>query len=213
MRLLGTDQRAGLDLILVDQLAGLLLRSAVCVGNRQLARVAALLAHLAGTRRATAHYILPCPAPHGCGLTAIMGLTLTQVENLIEGSGTYIADLNAETQIVIAGSDDDMAQVAKRAGEKGASKAHRLAVSVPSHCVNCWITLRKSWWRRLVMSHAFSSALRLSQWQYRTRAVDAGKDCRRSRDEHGADGALAGGGDFRLERGHDWRMRCRPAAY
>ena len=72
--------------------------------------------------------------PHGYGLMAIMGLTLTQVENLIEGSGTYIANLNAETQIVIAGSDDDMAQVAKRALERGASKAHRLAVSVPSHC-------------------------------------------------------------------------------
>lgn len=72
--------------------------------------------------------------PHGYGLTAIMGLTLPQVEKLIEGSGTYIANLNAETQIVIAGSDDAMAQVAKRALEKGASKAHRLAVSVPSHC-------------------------------------------------------------------------------
>ncbi|WP_449548205.1 malonate decarboxylase subunit epsilon [Lelliottia amnigena] len=72
--------------------------------------------------------------PHGYGLTAIMGLTLPQVEKLSEGSGTYIANLNAETQIVIAGSDDAMAQVAKRALEKGASKAHRLAVSVPSHC-------------------------------------------------------------------------------
>jgi len=72
--------------------------------------------------------------PHGYGLTAIMGLTLPQVEKLIEGSGTYIANLNAETQIVIAGSDDAMAEVAKRALEKGASKAHRLAVSVPSHC-------------------------------------------------------------------------------
>lgn len=72
--------------------------------------------------------------PRGYGLTAIMGLTLPQVEKLIEGSGTYIANLNAETQIVIAGSDDAMAEVAKRALEKGASKAHRLAVSVPSHC-------------------------------------------------------------------------------
>lgn len=72
--------------------------------------------------------------PHGYGLTAIMGLTLPQVEQLIEGSGTYIANLNAETQIVIAGSDEGMAQVAKRALEKGASKAKRLAVSVPSHC-------------------------------------------------------------------------------
>jgi len=72
--------------------------------------------------------------PHGYGLTAIMGLTLPQVEALIAGSETYIANLNAETQIVIAGSDEAMAEVAKRALAKGASKARRLAVSVPSHC-------------------------------------------------------------------------------
>ena len=72
--------------------------------------------------------------PHGYGLTAIMGLTLSQVESLVEGSGTYIANLNAETQIVIAGPDEAMADVAKRAMAKGASKAPRLAVSVPSHC-------------------------------------------------------------------------------
>ena len=72
--------------------------------------------------------------PHGYGLTAIMGLTLGQVEALVADSGTYIANLNAETQIVIAGSDEAVAAVAKRALDKGASKAHRLAVSVPSHC-------------------------------------------------------------------------------
>lgn len=72
--------------------------------------------------------------PHGYGLTAIMGLTLGQVEALVADSGTYVANLNAETQIVIAGSDEAMAAVAKRALDKGASKAHRLAVSVPSHC-------------------------------------------------------------------------------
>jgi len=72
--------------------------------------------------------------PHGYGLTAIMGLTLPVVETLLEGSGAYIANLNAETQIVIAGSDDAMALVAQRALAKGANKAQRLAVSVPSHC-------------------------------------------------------------------------------
>ncbi|WP_449576763.1 malonate decarboxylase subunit epsilon [Lelliottia nimipressuralis] len=72
--------------------------------------------------------------PHGYGLTAIMGLTLPQVEALLVGTGTYIANLNAETQIVIAGTDEGMAEVAKRALEKGANKAHRLTVSVPSHC-------------------------------------------------------------------------------
>ncbi|MGL5130024.1 MAG: malonate decarboxylase subunit epsilon [Aeromonas popoffii] len=72
--------------------------------------------------------------PHGYGLTAIVGLRLNQVEKLIAGSNTYIANLNAETQIVIAGRDEDMAAVAQKALETGASKATRLAVSVPSHC-------------------------------------------------------------------------------
>ncbi|XTZ38763.1 malonate decarboxylase subunit epsilon [Salmonella enterica] len=72
--------------------------------------------------------------PHGYGLTAIMGLTLPQVEKLVVGSGAFIANLNAETQIVIAGSDAAMVQVAEQALAKGASKAQRLAVSVPSHC-------------------------------------------------------------------------------
>ncbi len=71
--------------------------------------------------------------PHGYGLTAIMGLTLEQVEPLLE-EGTYIANLNAERQIVIAGRDERMARVAQKALDKGANKAHRLAVSVPSHC-------------------------------------------------------------------------------
>ncbi|MGK9174294.1 malonate decarboxylase subunit epsilon [Yokenella regensburgei] len=72
--------------------------------------------------------------PHGYGLTAIMGLTLTQVETLLEGSGAYVANLNAETQIVIAGRDEDMARVGDKALAKGANKVRRLDVSVPSHC-------------------------------------------------------------------------------
>lgn len=72
--------------------------------------------------------------PQGYGLTAITGLQLTQVEKLVEGSGTYIANINAEQQIVIAGRDEDMAKVAQRALASGAQKAKQLAVSVPSHC-------------------------------------------------------------------------------
>ena len=72
--------------------------------------------------------------PHGYGLTAIMGLTLDRVEKLIADSELYIANLNAETQIVIAGRDEEMVQVAQLALKAGASKAQRLAVSVPSHC-------------------------------------------------------------------------------
>jgi len=72
--------------------------------------------------------------PHGYGLTAIMGLQLAQVEALVEGTGAYIANINAEQQIVIAGSDEDMADVAQKALAKGAQKAKRLEISVPSHC-------------------------------------------------------------------------------
>ena len=72
--------------------------------------------------------------PQGYGLTAITGLTLSRLEKLLVDSNTYIANLNAETQIVIAGRDEDMARVAQAALDAGASKAVRLAVSVPSHC-------------------------------------------------------------------------------
>jgi len=72
--------------------------------------------------------------PHGYGLTAIVGLTLSRLEKLMVGSNTYIANINADTQTVIAGRDEDMAAVAQKALDAGASKAARLAVSVPSHC-------------------------------------------------------------------------------
>lgn len=72
--------------------------------------------------------------PQGYGLTAITGLQLHQIERLVEGSGTYIANINAEQQIVIAGREEDMAAVAQKALASGAQKAKQLAVSVPSHC-------------------------------------------------------------------------------
>ncbi|QRC80939.1 Malonyl CoA-acyl carrier protein transacylase [Klebsiella pneumoniae] len=72
--------------------------------------------------------------PEGYGLTAIMGLTRPRVEALMQGHEVYLANLNAETQFVIAGRDEAMAEVAQLALRAGASKAQRLAVSVPSHC-------------------------------------------------------------------------------
>ncbi|MBP2168241.1 malonate decarboxylase epsilon subunit [Erwinia toletana] len=70
--------------------------------------------------------------PQGYGLTAIVGLTQNQLEPLL--GATYLANINAEQQLVIAGSDAEMAATAQRALAAGAHKAHRLAVSVPSHC-------------------------------------------------------------------------------
>lgn len=72
--------------------------------------------------------------PQGYGLTAISGMTLAQVEALVDGQTSFIANINAETQIVIAGSESAMAAVAQQALAQGAQRAQRLAISVPSHC-------------------------------------------------------------------------------
>src|SRR5690606_13588313 len=60
--------------------------------------------------------------PRGYGMTAILGLDQTSVERLLaEAEGrVYLANINAETQLVIAGSDAAMAQVVERARALGA---------------------------------------------------------------------------------------------
>ncbi|MDZ3991479.1 malonate decarboxylase subunit epsilon [Pseudomonas sp. Teo4] len=74
--------------------------------------------------------------PQGYGMTALSGLDLASVERLLAevGGEVFLANLNSDNQIVIAGSDAAMAQVAARARSQGQGVARRLAVSVPSHC-------------------------------------------------------------------------------
>jgi malonate decarboxylase epsilon subunit len=74
--------------------------------------------------------------PSGYGMTAILGLDQASIEGLLaEAEGpVHLANINAETQLVIAGSDAAMAAVAERARGLGAGAAKRLALSVPSHC-------------------------------------------------------------------------------
>ncbi|WDY55631.1 malonate decarboxylase subunit epsilon [Pseudomonas sp. PSKL.D1] len=74
--------------------------------------------------------------PSGYGMTALSGVGLATVEHLLAevGGEVYIANLNSDNQIVIAGSDTAMAEVAARARSRGQGVAKRLAVSVPSHC-------------------------------------------------------------------------------
>lgn len=77
--------------------------------------------------------------PTGFGMTAIIGLDQSTVEGLIAqvhstDTPVYLANINADNQMVVAGSDTAMAQVAQLAKAKGASAVKRLAVSVPSHC-------------------------------------------------------------------------------
>jgi len=77
--------------------------------------------------------------PRGYGMSAIVGLTETQVCRLLEQVSTpeaplYLAGVNAPQQIVVAGADAGLKLLGNRALASGARKAERLAVSVPSHC-------------------------------------------------------------------------------
>jgi malonate decarboxylase epsilon subunit len=78
--------------------------------------------------------------PSGYGLTAVSGLSETQVEALADahardgGDRVYVANVNAPRQIVVAGADAALDAFAARALAAGARKAQRLDVSVPSHC-------------------------------------------------------------------------------
>jgi malonate decarboxylase epsilon subunit len=77
--------------------------------------------------------------PHGYGMTALIGLDQATVEALVAGvhcqaTPVFLANINADNQFVISGSDAAMATVAEQARQHGAATAKRLAVSVPSHC-------------------------------------------------------------------------------
>lgn len=77
--------------------------------------------------------------PHGFGLAALVGLDEARVVRLIDeidtgGQPLYIANLNAPTQIVLAGSDAALEVGIEAAKHAGARKAQKMAVSVPSHC-------------------------------------------------------------------------------
>ncbi|MDR6710922.1 malonate decarboxylase epsilon subunit [Pseudomonas hunanensis] len=74
--------------------------------------------------------------PQGYGMSALSGLDLSGVQALLaEVQGeVFIANLNGEQQIVIAGSDAGMATFVDLMHQRGQGTAKRLAVSVPSHC-------------------------------------------------------------------------------
>jgi len=77
--------------------------------------------------------------PQGYGMTAVIGLELALVEDLLAqvhsaNAPVYLANINADNQVVIAGCDAAMKAVAELAKGCGAGLAKRLAVSVPSHC-------------------------------------------------------------------------------
>ena len=77
--------------------------------------------------------------PSGYGMTAILGLEQAALAPLIAqvhsaGTPVYLANLNAPTQLVLAGADAALARVAALALAHGATGAKPIAISVPSHC-------------------------------------------------------------------------------
>lgn len=77
--------------------------------------------------------------PRGYGMTAIIGLDAYRLAQLVaqvhaRSTPVYLANRNAERQIVIAGADAAMENVARLALAHGATRSERLAVGVPSHC-------------------------------------------------------------------------------
>lgn len=77
--------------------------------------------------------------PAGYGMTAVIGLTRVQLARLVDTvhsaeTPVYVANVNAERQIVIAGGHDAMHAVGELALARGATRVEVLAVSVPSHC-------------------------------------------------------------------------------
>src|ERR1700735_506520 len=74
--------------------------------------------------------------PVGYGLSAIVGLSETQVAKLVDSENTkeypvFVGNINAPRQIVIAGSNEGMEAVLEKARMQGARKAERLDVPVP----------------------------------------------------------------------------------
>jgi malonate decarboxylase epsilon subunit len=77
--------------------------------------------------------------PRGYGMTAIVGIAQRAMERLIAQVNSpampvFLANINAETQMVVAGSDAAMQRLAELASEGGAQRCERLDVAVPSHC-------------------------------------------------------------------------------
>ena len=76
--------------------------------------------------------------PSGYGMAAISGLDERRVSDLLAKAGgaqasVFVANINAPTQIVIAGADAALDIAIRLALEAGARLAQRMPVSVPSH--------------------------------------------------------------------------------
>jgi malonate decarboxylase epsilon subunit len=76
-------------------------------------------------------------APHGHGMTAILGMGERGARALVREVSVrlplYLASINGPAEVVVSGTDAALAAAAEAAQAAGAS-AQRLQVSIPSHC-------------------------------------------------------------------------------
>jgi len=77
--------------------------------------------------------------PSGYGMVAVSGLEARMLQPLVDavhkpGEPVYLANFNAPAQLVISGSNAALQQVAALALKKGAARAIRIDIAVPSHC-------------------------------------------------------------------------------
>lgn len=77
--------------------------------------------------------------PRGYGMTAVIGLDEAAVRRLVHacsqnGEPLYIANVNCERQIVVAGSEAGLARLGEAVKQGGAARIRRLDMAVPSHC-------------------------------------------------------------------------------
>ncbi|SNS83935.1 malonate decarboxylase epsilon subunit [Streptosporangium subroseum] len=77
--------------------------------------------------------------PSGYGMAAVLGLTVSQVRRVVASITTdddpaYVAVVDTDQQVVIAGSTRALERLATQAARAGARRVQRLHIGVPSHC-------------------------------------------------------------------------------
>lgn len=77
--------------------------------------------------------------PTGYGMAAIIGLDRFDVEKLVtdcfsDDNPVYVANINADKQMIISGKKEALERVCQLARLQGASKTTLLNIQIPSHC-------------------------------------------------------------------------------
>jgi malonate decarboxylase epsilon subunit len=77
--------------------------------------------------------------PSGYGMAAVLGLGVPRARALIESitmddDPAYLAVIDADQQVVAAGSVRALSRLEAAAEQAGARRVHRLPIAVPSHC-------------------------------------------------------------------------------